>query len=191
MSQGSGIRDHAPPPEPTGPVSAGPWTSSLGVRFPSLAQIVGKGAVSPSATISASPSAPRPGHYPRLRGGKSPRLRTHPRPPTIPESYEYHPSADYLPPDMDTVYYGHDGYRRFWRQCARCVRRRSLGPRGDDRLRSQGLWSRPGRAATDRAAAWPSASRVFQVFTFRGGLVIRQEDFSDRSKALEAAGLSE
>jgi hypothetical protein len=32
---------------------------------------------------------------------------------------------------------------------------------------------------------------VFQVFTFRDGLVVRQEDFSDRSKALEAAGLSE
>ena len=34
------------------------------------------------------------------------------------------------------------------------------------------------------------SQRVFQVFTYRDGLVIRQEDFADRSKALEAAGLS-
>jgi hypothetical protein len=32
---------------------------------------------------------------------------------------------------------------------------------------------------------------VFQLFRFKRGLVIRQEDFLDRSKALEAAGLSE
>jgi hypothetical protein len=31
---------------------------------------------------------------------------------------------------------------------------------------------------------------VFQVFTLRGGLVIRQEDFLDRSKGLEAAAVA-
>ena len=30
---------------------------------------------------------------------------------------------------------------------------------------------------------------VFQLFTFRRGLVIRQEDFLDRSQALDAAGV--
>jgi hypothetical protein len=30
---------------------------------------------------------------------------------------------------------------------------------------------------------------VFQLFTFRRGLVVRQEDFLDRSEALEAAAL--
>ena len=32
-----------------------------------------------------------------------------------PQRYEYRPSPDLLPPDMETVYRGHDGYRRFWR----------------------------------------------------------------------------
>ena len=32
---------------------------------------------------------------------------------------------------------------------------------------------------------------VFQLFTLRRGLVVRQEDFVDRSKALEAVGLRE
>jgi ketosteroid isomerase-like protein len=30
---------------------------------------------------------------------------------------------------------------------------------------------------------------VFQLFTLRDGLVLRQEDFRDRAKALEAAGV--
>jgi hypothetical protein len=32
---------------------------------------------------------------------------------------------------------------------------------------------------------------VFQLFRFRRGLVVRQEDFLHRSQALEAAGLRE
>jgi hypothetical protein len=32
-----------------------------------------------------------------------------------PEAYEYRPSADLLPPDMERAFYGHAGYRRFWR----------------------------------------------------------------------------
>jgi ketosteroid isomerase-like protein len=35
------------------------------------------------------------------------------------------------------------------------------------------------------------SQQVFQLFTFRRGLVVRQHDFQDRAKALEAAGLSE
>jgi ketosteroid isomerase-like protein len=33
--------------------------------------------------------------------------------------------------------------------------------------------------------------RAFQVFTFKDGKAVRWEEFSDRSEALEAAGLSE
>jgi hypothetical protein len=35
------------------------------------------------------------------------------------------------------------------------------------------------------------SERVFQLFKFRRGLVVRQEDFLDRSEALEAARLQE
>ena len=35
------------------------------------------------------------------------------------------------------------------------------------------------------------SERVFQLFTFRRGLVIRQEDFLDYSQALEAVGVRE
>jgi ketosteroid isomerase-like protein len=106
-----------------------------------------------------------------------------------PSSYEYHPSADYLPPDMETVYYGHDGYRRFWRQW--------LDAFADIRWDPEEMIDFGAKAlVTTRQSGHGSGSGVavsqpvFQVFTFRDGLVIRQEDFSDRSKALEATRLS-
>jgi hypothetical protein len=107
-----------------------------------------------------------------------------------PESYEYRPSADYLPPDMDTVYYGHDGYRLFWRQWLDAFEDIRWDPAEMIDFGAKAL-------VTARQSGHGSGSgvglskSVFQVFTFRGGLVIRQEDFLDRSKALEAAGLSE
>ena len=33
--------------------------------------------------------------------------------------------------------------------------------------------------------------QLFQLMTFRGGLIVRQDDFQDRAQALEAVGLSE
>jgi ketosteroid isomerase-like protein len=107
-----------------------------------------------------------------------------------PGSYEYHPSADYLPPDMDAVYYGHDGYRRFWRQWLEAFEDIRWDPEEMIDFGAKAL-------VTTRQSGHGSGSGVavsqpvFQVFTFRGGLVIRQEDFSDRPKALEAAGLEE
>jgi ketosteroid isomerase-like protein len=107
-----------------------------------------------------------------------------------PRSYEYRPSAEYLPPDMDTTYYGHDGYRRFWRQWLDAFEDIRWDPEEVIDFGAKAL-------VTTRQSGHGSGSgvavsqAVFQVFTFRDGLVVRQEDFSDRSKALEAAGLSE
>ena len=91
---------------------------------------------------------------------------------------------------MDTIYYGHDGYRQFWR--------RWLEAFGDIRWDPEEVVDFGAKAlVTTQQSGHGSGSGVavrqpvFQVFTFRGGMVIRQEDFSDRSKALEAAGLRE
>jgi SnoaL-like protein len=107
-----------------------------------------------------------------------------------PRRYEYHPSVDFLPPDMDRVYYGHSGYREFWRNWLDAFEDIRWDPTeildfGEMALvttRQSGHGSGSGVAVSDS---------VFQLFTFRRGLVIRQEDFSSRSKALEAAGLAE
>jgi SnoaL-like domain len=91
---------------------------------------------------------------------------------------------------METVYYGHGGYRQFWRNWLDAFKDIRWDPEeildfGEKALvtaQHSGHGSGSGIAVSEP---------VFQLFTFRRGLVIRQEDFSSRSKALEAAGLLE
>ena len=102
---------------------------------------------------------------------------------------EYHPSGDLLPPDLETVFYGHDGYRQLWRYWLDAFQDIRWDPEeifdfGDKFLvktQQRGRGSGSGVAVSEP---------VFQLFTVRRGLVVRQEDFLDRSKALEAAGLA-
>jgi len=105
-----------------------------------------------------------------------------------PDAYEYRPSIDLLPPDMETTYRGPDGYRRFWRQWLEAFNDIRWDPDeildyGDRALvtaRQSGHGSGSGLAVSET---------VFQLFTFRRGMVVRQEDFLDRSQALAAAEL--
>jgi ketosteroid isomerase-like protein len=106
-----------------------------------------------------------------------------------PES-EYHPSGDLMPPDLEAVFYGHDGYRKLWRYWLDAFEDIRWDPEeildfGDRLLvtaQQRGHGTGSGVAVSEP---------VFQLFTLRRGLVVRQEDFLDRSQALEAAGLRE
>ena len=101
---------------------------------------------------------------------------------------EYHPSADLMPPDLEAVFYGHDGYRKLWRYWLDAFEDIRWDPEevldfGDRLLvtaQQRGHGSGSGVAVSEP---------VFQLFELRRGLVIRQEDFVDRSKALEAVAL--
>jgi ketosteroid isomerase-like protein len=107
-----------------------------------------------------------------------------------PGAYEYRPSADLLPPDMAAAYHGHAGYREFWRYWLEAFEDIRWDPEqildfGSSALvttRQSGHGSGSGVAVSEP---------VFQLFTFRRGLVVRQEDFLDRSQALAAAGRRE
>jgi ketosteroid isomerase-like protein len=100
---------------------------------------------------------------------------------------EYHPSSDLMPPDLEPVFHGREGYLRLWRYWLDAFEDIRWEPEemldlGDRLLvtthqRGQG-------AGSGVAVSEP----VFQLFTTRRGLVVRQEDFLDRAKALEAAG---
>jgi ketosteroid isomerase-like protein len=105
-----------------------------------------------------------------------------------PES-EYRPSADLMPPDVEPIFHGRDGMRQLWRYWLDSFKDIGWDPEevldfGDRLLvtaRQRGEGSGSGVAVSER---------VFQLFTLRRGLVVRQEDFLDRVKALEAAGFA-
>jgi ketosteroid isomerase-like protein len=103
---------------------------------------------------------------------------------------EYRPSGDLMPPDLETVFSGHQGYLQLWRYWLDAFEDIRWDPEevldfGDTFLvttHQRGRGSGSGVSVSEQ---------VFQLFTFRRGLVLRQEDFLDRSQALEAAGLRE
>ncbi len=106
-----------------------------------------------------------------------------------PELYEYRPSVSLLPPDMATAYHGHAGYREFWRLWLEAFEDIRWDPEEIIDLGEKALVTthQSGRGSTSGVAV---SEPVFQLFTFRRGLVIRQEDFLDRSLAMQAARLS-
>jgi ketosteroid isomerase-like protein len=104
--------------------------------------------------------------------------------------YEYRPSADFIAPDQELAYHGYDGYLRMWRTWLDAFKDLRFEPEelidfGDKLLVTaevSGHGSGSGVAVSEQ---------VFQLFTLRRGLVLKQEDFVDRTEALEAAGLRE
>jgi ketosteroid isomerase-like protein len=93
-------------------------------------------------------------------------------------------------PDLVGHHHGHAGYRYVWRALLDGLEDLTLEPEelldlGDHvisvtRLSGHGS----GRGV-------PINQLLFQVFTFRRGLVVKQEDFGSREEALEAVGLRE
>jgi ketosteroid isomerase-like protein len=99
---------------------------------------------------------------------------------------EYRPSADMMPPDLETAFHGHDGYLQLWRYWLDAFEDIRWDPEemldlGDTFLvtaRQRGHGSGSGVAVSEP---------VFQLYELRRGIVGRLDDFLDRSKALEAA----
>jgi ketosteroid isomerase-like protein len=106
-------------------------------------------------------------------------------------NYEYHLRGEHVAfPDWDLGYVGHDGFRKFWRQALEAFDDIRFDPEeildlGDRRLITVQI---SGHGTGSGVAV---NQKLFQLFTYRRGLIVRQDDFSDRARALEAAGLSE
>ncbi len=103
---------------------------------------------------------------------------------------EYHPRSDQMPLDLDTVFYGRDDYRTVWRTMVEAFEDLRFVPEevldlGDSLLTTAVV------RGTGSGSGVPVSVQLFQVAKLRRGLVVRQQDFGDRSEALEAAGLSE
>ena len=104
---------------------------------------------------------------------------------------EYHPpTGDRLPPGMDAVFCGHDGYREAWRQIMDSFEDYRAEPVEALDLGDQLLATTQYRGHGSGSGV-PVNDTFFQLFRLRRGLVVWQQDFTDRSEALEAVGLSE
>jgi ketosteroid isomerase-like protein len=103
---------------------------------------------------------------------------------------EYRPASDLIAPDQDEVFSGHDGYLRMWRNWLDAFHDLRFDPEEVVDLGDTFLVTAEQRAHVPGSGV-TVGKPVFQLFKVRGGLVVWQHDFSDRSEALEAAGLSE
>ena len=110
--------------------------------------------------------------------------------PEIELKFDESPVDGFVPPDLRGMNCGHEAYRRVWEAMIETMEdfRIELDDVIDfgDRLLTTGRVMGHGSAS-----GAPVSQPVFQVFTLRRGFVIRQDEFVDRDKALEAAGLSE
>lgn len=108
----------------------------------------------------------------------------------IDPGHEYRPAPDMMPPDLGGPTHGHDGYRRMWRywlDAFEDIRYEpaevlDLGAKLLVTVQQRGHGSGSGVAVSEP---------VFQLLTIQRGATVRQEDFRDRSEALEAARLRE
>jgi hypothetical protein len=103
---------------------------------------------------------------------------------------EYRPSSELMPPDLEPVFYGHEGYRKLWSMWFDAFDDLHWDPEEilvfGDRLLVTARQSGHGSGS-----GVPISGQIFQLYKIRQGLSISQEDFTDRDKALEAAGLRE
>jgi ketosteroid isomerase-like protein len=103
---------------------------------------------------------------------------------------EYRAPREGLAPDLDPVMHGRDGYLQVWRYWLDAFEDIRFEPEelldlGDRILVTAQL---KGRGSGSGVAV---SRPVFQLIEFRRGLMVWQEDFQDRSKALEAAAQRE
>jgi ketosteroid isomerase-like protein len=102
------------------------------------------------------------------------------------DDFEYRPSSGLMPPDLEPVFRGRDGYLKlwgYWRDAFGDIRwdPEEVLDFGNVFLvtaQQKGSGSGSGVAV---------AQKVFQLFTLRDGLVLRQEDFVDFDEAMRAA----
>jgi hypothetical protein len=101
---------------------------------------------------------------------------------------EYHPSRDLMPPDLEAVFHGHDGMLELWRYWRDAFRDIRWDPEEILDFGEQFLVTAQQRGHGSGSGVAVSEP-IFQLFSLRRGLVVRQEDFRERSEALGAAGL--
>ncbi len=93
-------------------------------------------------------------------------------------------------PDQDTRYSGHQGMKEFFRGATEAWETVTVEPKemiecGDNRILAIDRWQFFGREGIEIDVELPT------LYSFRDGLIVRIDGFTDKSEALKAAGLSE
>ena len=95
-----------------------------------------------------------------------------------------------MAPDHDSKLLGHDGWKEFIRVAIEAWETATAEPlerieTADGLILSIDLWRLRGRGGIQIERELPT------LYTFRDGLIVRIDGFTERAEALEAAGLSE
>jgi ketosteroid isomerase-like protein len=101
---------------------------------------------------------------------------------------ELHPGIQV--PDEESSYLGRDGLREWFRSAtepwdAIAVEHRELIDRPEDRVLAVERWTFRGRDGIELELELPD------VYTFRGGLILRIDGFTDKAEARKAVGLGD
>ena len=101
---------------------------------------------------------------------------------------EIHPGV--MAPDHDSILVGHEGWNEFIRVAIQAWEAVTVEPlerieTEDGRILSIDLWRFRGREGIGIERELPT------LYTFRDGLIVRIDGFTEKAEALEAAGLSE
>ncbi len=94
-------------------------------------------------------------------------------------------------PNLIGHHHGHAGYLDVWREMLEGFEDMTLEPEEDLLDLGEQLMSVTRMKGHGSSSGAPISQLLFQVFTFRRGLIVKQEDFGTREEALEAVGLRE
>jgi ketosteroid isomerase-like protein len=104
---------------------------------------------------------------------------------------EWHPSIETGLEGKATTYRGHDGARKAWREYRGEAWERLTSRPQEFRDLGESVLMLGQIDFTARTTGIEFSQEVGQLFSFRGGKIVRSQDFLSHTEALKAAGLSE
>ena len=104
---------------------------------------------------------------------------------------EWHPSIEPGLEGKATIYHGHDGVRRAWREYRGEAWERLTNRPDELRDLGESVLVLGHLDLTARATGIEFSQEVGEVFDLRAGRIVRIRDFLTHAEALKAAGLSE
>ena len=104
---------------------------------------------------------------------------------------EWHPSIEPGLEGTATIYRGHDGARKAWREYRGEAWERLTSRPQEVRDLGESVLLLGRIEFTARTTGIEFSQEIGELFEFRGGKIVRARDFLTHADALEAAGLSE